>query len=299
MTKIRSLPELASLVRDGDIVALGGALSWREPMALVRELIRQGRRRLHLVGSAHGIDVDLLVAADAVSVVELSYVGFEHDFGLAPAYRRACEAGLVALRETCCYTLLQQLRAAEHGAPYAVVRSMLGTDIMVLHPEYRPAVSPFDGAPVVLAPPLAPDVALIHGTLADIHGNIHLPQPYVLDERYARAARNVLVTVERIVGDTELQSAGVTIPAHFVSSLAEVPMGAHPTSCYPLYAYDREHLRLYVAAASEGGQRLEGYLDTYVRHVTEDGYLELLGDDRLSKLRQWASSISNWRGLFT
>jgi hypothetical protein len=35
-------------------------------MAMVRELVRQGRRGLHLVGSAHSIDVDVLVAVGAV-----------------------------------------------------------------------------------------------------------------------------------------------------------------------------------------------------------------------------------------
>src|SRR5262245_56005499 len=113
-----SLDEAIGLVGDGDTVALGGALSYREPMALVRELVRQGRRDLRLVGSAHGIDVDLLVGAGAVGAVEESYVGFEQDLGLAPAYRRAAETGAVDVRETCCYTLLQQLRAAEYGLPF-------------------------------------------------------------------------------------------------------------------------------------------------------------------------------------
>ena len=66
--KLSSLSEAAALVTDGALVALGGGLCSRLPMALVRELIRQGRRDLHLVGSAHSIDVDLLIAAGAVKV---------------------------------------------------------------------------------------------------------------------------------------------------------------------------------------------------------------------------------------
>src|ERR1700712_4070377 len=87
--KRTSLAEAAARVGDGALVALGGGLCARLPMALVRELVRQDRRGLHLVGSAHSIDVDLLVAAGAVSVCEESYVGFEQDLGLAPAFRRA------------------------------------------------------------------------------------------------------------------------------------------------------------------------------------------------------------------
>jgi glutaconate CoA-transferase subunit A len=293
---VRSLPEVASLVEDGDTVALGGALSWREPMALVRELIRQGRTGLRLVGSAHGIDADLLVAAGAVAVAELSYVGFEHDFGLAPAYRRACERGELEVRETCCYTLLQQLRAAEQGAPYAVLRSVVGTDILGLHPEYGTAKDA-DGRPLVLVPALAPDVALIHGTLADRHGNVHLEIPYVLDERYARAARKVLVTVERVVGDDELRRAGVTIPAPFVTAVAEVPFGAHPTSCYPDYTYDRDHLAAYVAAASAGEAALTDYVERLVRSVDEEGYRQQVGQERLEQLRSWSESLERWQAL--
>ena len=59
--KRASLADAVSLVGDDATVALGGGLSARLPMAMVRELVRQGRRGLHLVGSAHSIDVDLLV----------------------------------------------------------------------------------------------------------------------------------------------------------------------------------------------------------------------------------------------
>ncbi|MDT5244889.1 MAG: glutaconate CoA-transferase, subunit, partial [Mycobacterium sp.] len=66
--KLVDLDRAARVVTDGALVALGGGLSARLPMALVRELIRQGRRGLHVVGSAHGIDVDLLVAAGSIAV---------------------------------------------------------------------------------------------------------------------------------------------------------------------------------------------------------------------------------------
>ena len=142
--KRASLADAAALVSDGAIVALGGGLSARLPMAMVRELVRQGRRGLHLVGSAHSIDVDMLVAAGAVRRCEESYVGFEQDLGLAPAYRRAAEEGSIEVAESCCVTILAQLRAAEMGVPFLPVRGVRGSDIAALHPEYArsPARSP-------------------------------------------------------------------------------------------------------------------------------------------------------------
>src|SRR6266536_3084721 len=140
--KLVDLDRAAATVADGALVALGGGLSARLPMALVRELIRQHRRDLHVVGSAHGIDVDLLIAAGAIAVCEESYVGFEQDFGLAPAYRRAAETGAVEVRESCCATVLAQLRAAEFGLPFMPVRGVKGSDIRRLHPEYREMTCP-------------------------------------------------------------------------------------------------------------------------------------------------------------
>jgi glutaconate CoA-transferase subunit A len=297
--KLVELEEAAGLVRDGAVVALGGGLSARLPMALVRELIRAGRRGLHAVGSAHGIDVDLLVAAGALAVCEESYVGFEQDLGLAPAYRRAAESGSLEIRESCCATILAQLRAAELGVPFLPVRGVKGSDVRRLHPEYGEVTCPFTGETLVVVPPLRPDVALLHAPLGDRRGNLHLEQPYVLDERFASASAAVVATVESVVSTEEVVAAGVTIPGHLVAAVAEVPYGAHPTSCYPDYAYDRAHLAEYVAAATTGSTGPEDYLDRYVTGVpTEEAYRKVIGADRLARLRDWSLSTEDWKGLF-
>ena len=297
--KVVDLTEAAGLVADGDVVALGGALSYREPMALVRELIRQGRRDLHVVGSAHGIDVDLLVGAGAVRVVEESYVGYEQDFGLAPAYRRAAEAGNLEVRESCCYTILQQLRAAEYGIPFMPVRGILGTDIRRLHPEYAEIRCPFTDQRLVAVPALAPDVALIHGLMADRRGNVHLLRPLVLDERFTFAARKVVVTVERVASEPEVAEAGVVLPYFAVTAVVEAPFGAHPTSCYPHYTYDRAHLGEWVKAAADDhsvGQYLRRYV---LAPGSEAAYRDMVGADRLAALGEWSISDERWLELLS
>jgi glutaconate CoA-transferase subunit A len=292
--KRASLSEAAALVTDGAVVALGGGLCARLPMALVRELVRQRRRGLHLVGSAHSVDVDLLIAAGAVAVCEESYVGFEQDLGLAPAYRRAAETGTVEIRESCCATVLTQLRAAEMGLPFLPVRGVKGTDIGRSHPEYGLVECPFTGEELVAVPPLAPDVALLHAPIGDRRGNLHLEQPYVLDERFAAASTMVVATVDQMVPTAEVAAAGVVIPAHQVAAVAEVPFGAHPSSCYRGYGYDRPHLMTYLAAASAGGDDLAGYLERYV-HAGEQAYRLDVDADRLVG---WSLSVSDWRELF-
>ncbi|MEI8056927.1 MAG: CoA-transferase [Actinomycetes bacterium] len=292
------LATAASHVRDASLVALGGALTSRLPMALVRELIRQGRRDLHVVGSAHGMDVDLLVAAGAVAVCEESYVGFEQDLGLAPAYRRAAEGGTITVKESCCVTILTQLRAAEMGLPFLPVRGIKGTDMRRLHPEYAEITCPFTGELLVAVPPLIPDFALIHAPLGDQFGNLFLEQPYVLDERFAGASRSVIATVDQIVPTDTLAERGVTIPGYFVQAVVEVPFGAHPASSYPNYAYDRQHMSCYVTAASTPDSA-EAYLAEWV-HLPggEDDYRAKLGPEPLARLTSWSQSVDQWKGLF-
>jgi glutaconate CoA-transferase, subunit A len=295
--KRASLADAVSLVGDDATVALGGGLSARLPMAMVRELVRQGRRGLHLVGSAHSIDVDLLVAVGAVRRCEESYVGFEQDLGLAPAYRRAAEEGTIEVAESCCATILAQLRASEMGLPFLPVRGVRGSDIRRLHPEYAEITCPFTGEELVAVPALRPSVAVLHAPVGDRYGNLHLEQPYVLDERFAAASQLVIATVDELVSTDQVVAAGVTVPGHLVAAVVEAPFGAHPASCYPRYAYDRDHLREYVSAAQSGPDGLEKYLATYV-NGSEESYRAAVGADRLAALTTWSQSTAAWQELF-
>ena len=92
------LAAAAALVRDGDLVALGGHTQ-AAPMALIRELIRQGRRNLGLVTvPTGGLNVDLAVGAGLADRIHFAQVVLE-EYGMAPHFRRAVEQGKLACRE--------------------------------------------------------------------------------------------------------------------------------------------------------------------------------------------------------
>jgi glutaconate CoA-transferase, subunit A len=300
--KRRSLDELAAMTPNGAVVAVGGGLSSREPMALLRALLRQGVGGLTVVGSAHGIDIDLLCAGGALARASESYVGFEQDFGLAPNYRRALEAGAVEMNDSCCYTLVQQLRAAIQGLPFMPMRSLRGTGFMTLHPEYRVMTCPFTGEELLLVPALEPDVALIHAQYGDARGNLVIQGPPVADLLFARASRVVLATVEKIVSTESLRKInGTQIPYFYVAAISEAPMGAHPTACYPFYAYDRRHTALYHAAAREGAEAFAAkYLGPFVHGAAahEDYLARIGGDATLARLASWADGDDSWLSLY-
>ncbi len=88
----------AALVHDGDLVALAGHTR-AAPMALIRELIRQGRRNLGLVTvPTGGLNVDLPVGAGLVDRLHFAQVALE-EYGMAPNFRRAAEQGRLKLWE--------------------------------------------------------------------------------------------------------------------------------------------------------------------------------------------------------
>ncbi|MGH8760456.1 MAG: CoA transferase subunit A [Burkholderiales bacterium] len=295
------LASLVAHVREGDCVAIGGGLSWREPMAALRDLVRQKIGGLKLVGSAHGIDVDLLCGAGAVAVSAESYVGFEQDFGMAPNYRRACESGAVEVRDSCCYTLVQQLRAAIAGLPFMPIRSVRGTGFMHIDPDYKTMLCPFTGEELVLVPALQPDVAILHAHYGDAHGNLQIQGPPVADVLFAKASRKVIATVEKIVPPEQLTEVGVTIPYFYVTALAEVPYGAHPTACYPFYAYDRHHTAEYYRFASDGAEPFrDHYLQPYVYGCPSHAeYLEAIGGaEALKRLASWQQGSDAWMDLY-
>ena len=95
---IGSMTEAARLVRDGDRVTYVGYMRM-EPAALFHELVRQGRRDLHLVlAPSSGWIADLLIGAGVLADVEFSSLSFM-EYGFAPNFRRRAEAGSLSYRE--------------------------------------------------------------------------------------------------------------------------------------------------------------------------------------------------------
>lgn len=91
--KRTTLVEAARRLRSGMLVGLGGGPLTATPMALVREILRQGARDLRVVvSSTGGLGADLLIGAGAVVALEFAQLVL-NEFGPAPNFRRAAEGG--------------------------------------------------------------------------------------------------------------------------------------------------------------------------------------------------------------
>ena len=151
------------------------------------------------------------------------------------------------------------------GNPFAVLRGIIGSDILAVRPDWKIIDNPFAADdPIVALPALRPDVALFHAPLADRAGQCLGRDGGAICFTLAHAAKTSVVTVERVIDDNLLLDetlAGATIPAFYIGAVAVAPRGAWPMRLD--YPEDTAHLREYLAlAATEEG--FARYLDRYV-----------------------------------
>jgi glutaconate CoA-transferase subunit A len=228
-----TLDEAAALLKDGDTLALGGMTLYRRPVAFVRALLqRESRpRALTLVAFTAGYESDLLVGAQMVSRVRTCYFGLEA-FGLAPMFTQAATAGDLEVVEETEASLAFGLRAALAGVGFMPGQGWLGTDLLQVRPDVEVIKDPYTGHSVVAFPAITCDLAVIHATVADRHGNAVLQGNLAVDLELAMVASRTVVTAEEVV---DRLPGPVDIAAVAVTAVVEAPRGAWPTSCYPLY----------------------------------------------------------------
>lgn len=280
---------VARFIQNGSFIASGGFGHIRISMAIIHEIIRQGKEQLVLAGKTGVYDADLLIAARCVDRIEVAYA-FGHELrGLAPASRRRVEQGdcqVVAEISNAGYQW--RLLAGMMGLPFMPTRTMLGTDTLK-HSSGVVIKDPFSGKPITLVPAAYPDVAFIHVHRCDKYGNAQIHGALIMDYELARCARRLILTTEEIV-DTETirqKPWHTVIPAFFVDAVVQVPFGSHPCEMPGLYDFDEDHIAewLELSRTDEGVQE---YLARYVLGVNDfNEYLDTVGgQDKLDYLKR-------------
>ena len=264
-----SIDELVARIPDGARLALPKD-SAGAPMAAVRALIRRRAKRLQLITvPTSGLATELLVGAGAVAAVETSGVSLG-EYGGAPRFNAAVRQGAITVRDATCPAIYAALQAAEKGIPFIPLRGVIGSDVLAHREDWKVIDNPFapDGEdPLLVLPAIAPEFALFHARRADRSGNVWIGVQGEL-AIMAHAAAATLVTVEEVV-DCDLMaeetSAAGTIPAVYISALAQARKGAWPLAFLDVYPADDAHLANYVGVArsAEGfGEYLRQCMDS-------------------------------------
>ncbi len=184
---------LANVVKDGQVIAVGGFGLCGIPEMLIAALRDSGVKNLTAISNNAGVDgfgLGQLLATRQIKKMIASYVGENKEF------ERQYLAGELELEFTPQGTLAEKLRAGGAGIPAFFTKTGVGT-LVAQGKETRQ----FDGATYVMERSLVADVSLVKAWKADHAGNLV----------YRRTARNFNPNVA-MTGRLTIAEAEIIVP---------------------------------------------------------------------------------------
>ncbi|MEN6388895.1 MAG: CoA-transferase [Syntrophomonas sp.] len=301
-----SLSEAVSKIQNGDMLTFSGFTIWRRPMAAIMELIRQGKKDLHLAMVNGGTHDDMLIGAGCVKIWESTWCGHELFGKIGGNLSRKAEAGEVIIEDYSHVQMLYRLIAGAQGIPFMPTYAAMGSDI--LNPKYDmlgaaglrdgsnskiPAkkyemyTENFTGTDVALVPAAQPDWCIAHVQMVGSEGTVRVLGQKYSDEEAMKAADKLIVITEQIVPEEFIRREPEhnLIPPHLVDYIVELPWGAHPTGCYGCYEADGDFIKdFYNKTRTQDG--FDKWAAEWIFGVKDhEEYLNKLGVSKLETLR--------------
>ncbi len=200
---------LAGVVKDGQMIAVGGFGICGIPEALIQALHDSKVQNLTCISNNAGIDgfgLGKLLDTRQIKKMIASYVGENKEF------ERQFLAGELELEFTPQGTLAEKLRAGGAGIPAFFTRTGVGT-MVAEGKETRE----FDGHRYLMERSLVPDVSLVKAQVADTSGNLRFNlTARNFNPAVAMAGKVCIVEVEKIVPLGELAPDDVHLPGIYV-----------------------------------------------------------------------------------
>ena len=209
---------LAGIVRDGQLLAVGGFGLCGIPEALIDALQASGVKDLTVISNNAGVDgfgLGKLLNTRQIKKMISSYVGENKEF------ERQYLSGELELEFTPQGTLAEKLRAGGAGIPAFFTRTGVGT-IVAEGKELRE----FDGNTYVMERALVPEVSLVKAFKADKSGNLVFRRTARnFNPAAAMAGKITVVEVEHLLEVGELDPDEVHLPGIYVHRIV---VNAHP-----------------------------------------------------------------------
>lgn len=183
---------LNGLVRDGQMIAVGGFGLCGIPEALIEALLISGVKDLTVISNNAGVDdfgLGKLLRTRQIRKMIASYVGENKEF------ERQFLAGELELEFTPQGTLAEKLRAGGAGIPAFFTRTGVGT--MVAEGK---EVREFGGRTYLMEESLVPEISLVKAWKADRAGNLVFRRTARnFNPAVAMAGKRTVVEVEEVV----------------------------------------------------------------------------------------------------
>jgi glutaconate CoA-transferase subunit A len=278
-SKLMSLEEaISTYVQNGDLIGIGGLSFWRKSICACREIIRQEKKDLSICTFVGGIDVDMLVGSGCVSEVRASFVGMEV-FGMASHYRKGVESGEIRVSEESEASIALGLKCSYLKIPFMPLKGIIGTDF----PKVRNDIIQFEdplgsGTQLMAMPKIDLDVAILHVNYADEFGNGNIEGAVWLDDDMAKTAKKTIITCEKLVETEDIirLPRRAQLPMQTTDAVVKIPFGAHPTSCFPIYTFDPNHIQTYIKTDFEEYKREFILNKSHVEYLEEVGGIQTI-----------------------
>ena len=209
---------LDGVVKDGQLMAVGGFGLCGIPEALIAALRDSGVRNLTVISNNAGVDgfgLGQLLETRQIKKMISTYVGENKEF------ERQYLAGELELEFTPQGTLAEKLRAGGAGIPAFFTRTGVGT-LVAEGKETRE----FDGHTYVMERSLTPVVSLVKAYKADKSGNLVFRRTARnFNPAVAMAGKTTIAEVEHLVEVGEIDPDDVHLPGIYVHRIV---VNAHP-----------------------------------------------------------------------
>jgi glutaconate CoA-transferase subunit A len=253
-------------VHDGDAVALEG-FTHLIPFAAGHEIIRQGRKQLHLIRMTPDLIYDQMIGMGCADRLTFSWGG-NPGVGSLHRLRDAVEnqwPNALALNEHTHAGMAAAYTAGASHLPFGMLRGYIGTDLTHVNDTLKSVRCPFTDERLTAIPALNPDVTVLHAQKADRKGNVLLEGITGAGREAGLAAHRLVVTVEEIVEAFPPMMNAVMLPHWLISAVVHCPGGAYPSYAQGYYPRDNAFYLQWDAIARDRGS----FLDWMRRHVLE------------------------------
>jgi 3-oxoacid CoA-transferase subunit A len=200
---------LRGVVKDGQLLAVGGFGLCGIPEALIAALRDSGVKDLTVISNNAGVDgfgLGQLLETRQIRKMISSYVGENKEF------ERQYLAGELELEFTPQGTLAEKLRAGGAGIPAFFTKTGVGT-VVAEGKELRE----FDGETYVMERALLPEVSLVKAFKADKSGNLVFRRTARnFNPAAAMAGKLTIVEVEQLVETGDIDPDAIHLPGIYV-----------------------------------------------------------------------------------
>jgi len=207
---------LEDVVKDNQLLAVGGFGLCGIPEALIDALLASGVKGLTVISNNAGIDgfgLGKLLESRQIKKMIASYVGENKEF------ERQYLSGELEVELTPQGTLAEKLRAGGAGIPAFFTKTGVGT-LVAEGKELRD----FEGDTYVLERSLVPEVALVKAHVADKSGNLQFRlTARNFNPAVAMAGKICIVEVEHIVETGTIDPDQVHLPGIYVHRIVHNP----------------------------------------------------------------------------